>query len=265
MINKEIKKYLNRIHNMDINDLLRQLPDNSISCIYSDIDYNVGIRYSGKSYSKPFKEYISDYISLASESMRVLKEDGSAFFINYPKNNAFLWVRYLEDACHDVQEYIWVYNSNIGHSPRRFTTAHRSILHCMKSERSKFYKDNVAEPYINENDKRIRRLIKEGSKGRAPYSWQYADMVKNVTKNRGNVYHPCVIPNKISSLLIQSVTMPGDIVLILFAGSGSEIDICRRLGRDWISADLSDEYCEFIRRKLDAQILTFDAEEENEK
>jgi DNA modification methylase len=253
-----MKKFLNKIHNIDIHDLLRQLPDESIDMVYSDIDYNKGIRYHGKTYSKNFNEYITDYISLAAESTRVLKKTGSAFFINYPKNNAHLWVQYLDKAYYDTQEYVWVYNSNIGHSPRRFTTAHRSILHCMKSKNNKFFKDQVAEPYINETDKRIRRLIKEGSKGRSPYSWQYADMVKNVTKGSKKIDHPCVIPDRISSMLIQSVTEPGDVVLILFAGSGSEIDVCRKLGRNWISADLSEDYCEFIEKRLDNEILLFE-------
>jgi len=253
-----MKQYLNKIHNMDINDLLRQLPDNSIDCIYSDIDYNVGVKYSGKSYTKKFDEYISDYIGLAAESTRVLKDTGSVFFINYPRNNAYLWVQYLDKAYYDIQEYVWIYRANIGHSPRRFTTAHRSILHCMKSKDSKFYKKNVAEPYINLTDKRIRKLVREGSKGRLPYSWFYADLVKNITKNKEGTCHPCVIPSKISALLIRSVTIPGDTVLILFAGSGSEIEVCRKLNRNWISADLSIDYCEFINKKLDEQILTFE-------
>lgn len=253
-----MKKFLNKIHNMDIYELLRLLPDNSIDCIYSDIDYNKGIVYDGKSYTKGFDHYISDYIHLASESVRVLKNTGSAFFINYPRNNAFLWTKYLDAACGDVQEYIWSYRANIGHSPNRFTTAHRSILHARKTKSSVFYKENVAEPYINQSDKRIRKLMKSGSKGRSPYSWFYADLVKNVTKDKDMINHPCVIPDKISALLIQSVTMPGDIVLILFAGSGSEIDVCRKLDRSWISADLSRNYCERIQKRLDNQILTFD-------
>ena len=258
----KISSFLDRIHNKDINELLRELPDNSVDCIYSDIDYNVGIKYSGKSYTKAFEKYMSDYIALSAESTRVLKDNGSAFFINYPKNNAYLWVQYLDRAYYDVQEYVWVYNSNIGHSPRRFTTAHRSILHCMKSKENQFYKNNVAEPYVNQTDRRIRRLMKGGSRGRSPYSWFYADMVKNVSKWSKKIDHPCVIPSKISSMLIKSVTKPGDTVLVLFAGSGSEIDVCRKLGRHWISADLDSEYCEKIERKLDEYIITF--EEKND-
>jgi DNA modification methylase len=250
-------RFINKIHNMDIHALLRLLPDRSVDMVYSDIDYNKGIKYGDKRYTKHFNDYMSDYISLASESTRVLKNSGSAFFINYPRNNAYLWTRYLDDAYDDVQEYVWIYNSNIGHSPKRFTTAHRSILHCMKTQGSKFFKDQVAEPYLNQNDRRVRRLMKGGSKGRSPYSWFYADMVKNVSKWHKNVDHPCVIPDKVSALLIQSVTEPGDVILILFAGSGSEIDICRTLKRNWIAADLSEEYCEHIEKRLDKHILTF--------
>ena len=67
--------------------------------------------------------------------------------------------------------------------------------------------------------------------------------------------HPCVIPQKVSSLLIKSVTKPDDVVLILFAGSGSEIGVCRQLNLNWISADLSGEYCDYIEQKLDNYIL----------
>lgn len=259
-----IENYINKIHHMDIKELLRKLPSNSIDCVYSDIDYNVGIKYGGKSYSKAFKDYISEYIDLASESIRVLSPTGSAFFINYPRNNAYVWVNYLDSACHDVQEYVWFYRSNIGHSRKRFTTAHRTILHCMKSSKSVFYKNNVVEPYINQNDKRIKQRMHSGHKGRAPYSWIYADMVKNVTKSSQKIDHPCVIPDKVSSLLIKSVTKPGDTVLVLFAGSGSEIDVCRKLERNWIAADLSSEYCEHIERKLENPILIFEETKSND-
>ena len=35
---------------------------------------------------------------LAKESLRVLKDEGNLFFINYPKQNAYLRVKFLEDS-----------------------------------------------------------------------------------------------------------------------------------------------------------------------
>lgn len=114
-------KYVNQVFLADVMDLLKQLPDKSVDMVYGDPDYNVGVKYRDKTYTKAFDEYIEWYIEQAKESLRVLKDTGNLFFINYPKQNAYLRVKYLDGACYDVHEYVWVYNSNVGHSPKRFT------------------------------------------------------------------------------------------------------------------------------------------------
>lgn len=244
-----IDKFRNKIFNEDILKVLKQLPDNSVDMVYGDPDYNVGIKYNDKSYTKGFDEYIEWYIELAKESMRVLKNDGNMFLMNYPKQNAYLRVKYLDSICYDVHEYVWIYNTNVGHTPRRFTTAHRSILHCRKSENNKFYKDNVAEPYKNPTDKRILGNIANGSKGRMPYSWFYFDLVKNVSKEK--TFHACQIPQKLSEMFIKSCTMESDTVLILFGGSGSEICLCKELKRNFISAEMDVKYHRMIMDRLE--------------
>jgi len=87
----------------DVFELMRQLPDKSVDMVFSDPDYNVGVRYNGKSYTRSFEEYIEWYIELARESLRVLKDDGNMFFINYPKQNAYLRVRFLDEACYECK------------------------------------------------------------------------------------------------------------------------------------------------------------------
>ncbi|MDD5038079.1 MAG: site-specific DNA-methyltransferase [Dehalococcoidales bacterium] len=243
-----IEEYLNKVFLKDIFGLLKELPDKSVDMIFGDPDYNVGVKYGDKSYIKTFDEYIGWYISLAKESLRVLKDTGNMFLINYPKQNAYLRVKYLDEACYEVYDYVWLYNTNVGHTPKRFTTAHRSILHCRKSKDSNFYKDNVAVPYLNPTDKRIRMNMANGSKGRMPYDWLYFDLVKNVSKEK--TIHACQIPQKLSELLIKSCTIPGDIVLVLFGGSGSEIEICKIFDRRYISAEVDENYYNMILDRL---------------
>ena len=148
-----LDKYINKVFQKDIMEVLKELPAQSVDMVYGDPDYNVGIKYGGKSYTKTFDEYIGWYAELAKESLRVLKDTGNMFLINYPKQNAYLRVKYLDKACYEVSDYAWVYNTNVGHSPKRFTTAHRSILHCRKTKNNNFYKDNVAVPYQNQQIK----------------------------------------------------------------------------------------------------------------
>lgn len=247
-IKESIKDYLNKVFLKDILALLKELPDKCVDMIYGDPDYNVGIKYGNKFYTKTFSDYIEWYIELAKESLRVLKDTGNMFLINYPKQNAYLRVKYLEDACYEVVDYVWVYNTNVGHSPKRFTTAHRSILHCRKTRDNKFYKENVAVPYKNPTDRRILQNLANGSKGRMPYDWFYFDLVKNVSKEK--TFHSCQIPQKLSEMLIKSCTMPKDVVLILFGGSGSEIEICKALNRQYISAEIDEKYYKMIIDRL---------------
>jgi site-specific DNA-methyltransferase (adenine-specific) len=228
--------------------LLRRLPDESIDCVYADPDYNVGVKYNDVSYHKKFDEYVNWCIEWSTESRRVLKDDGNFFVINYPKNNAYLRTRYLDDAFYAVHEYVWVYNTNIGHSRNRFTTAHRSILHCTKSRNNRFFKNNVAVPYLNPADRRIKGQLAKGEKGRMPYSWLYFNLVKNVGLTK--TFHSCQIPEGLSRTLIASCTQSGDTVLVLFGGSGSEIVECAKLGRHYIAAEIDPQYCKLIERRL---------------
>jgi site-specific DNA-methyltransferase (adenine-specific) len=240
--------YVDEVYPGDILDLLGKLPDKSVDCVYADPDYNVGIKYNDVSYTKKFDDYISWCISWSSESHRVLKDDGNFFIINYPKNNAYLRTRYLDSTFFEVNEYVWVYNTNIGHSKRRFTTAHRSILHCTKSNENRFYKENVAQPYENPTDRRIKKIINSGGAGRMPYSWLYFNLVKNVGLMK--TFHSCQIPEGLSGTLIKASTRPNDLVLILFGGSGSEISQCVSLKRHYVSAEIDRKYYGLIMERL---------------
>lgn len=244
----DLQTFINNVYLGDVMTLLRHLPDNSVDMIYSDPDYNVGVKYGDKSYSTSFDKYTDWYIELCKHSLRVLKDDGNMFLINYPKQNAHLRVKFLDDACYEVIDYAWVYNSNIGHSPKKFTTAHRSILHCRKTAHNRFYKNAVAEPYQNLNDRRIKANLANGSAGRMPYDWFYFNLVKNVSKEK--TFHACQIPQELAEMLVSATTLPGDKVLIHFGGSGSEIDVCQKLGRDFIAAEIDKKYHRLITDRI---------------
>lgn len=236
------------LHNKDVLEVLSSLPDNSVDMVYGDPDYNVGIKYAGKSYTTKWSEYIDWYVKLTTESMRVLKPTGNLFMMNYPKQNAYLRVKCLDELAYDVQDYVWVYNTNVGHTRQRFTTAHRSILHATKSKDNVFYKEQVAVPYMNPTDKRIMQRMADGHTGRMPYSWFYFDLVKNVSKEKTS--HPCQIPTKLVEMLIKSSTKENDTVFVLFGGSGNELKLCRDLNRNFISAELSPIFYEQAKQLL---------------
>ena len=244
----DLSPWRNKVFQKDILEVLRELPDASLDMVYGDPDYGVGINYSGKKYITKWNEYIDWYIDLARECMRVLKPTGNLFLLNYPKQNAHLRVKFLDDAAVAVHDYVWVYNTNVGHSPSKLTNAHRSILHATKSKDNHFYKEQVAVPYQNPTDKRIKGRIAAGHIGRMPYSWFYFDLVKNVSKDK--TLHACQIPLPLVELLIKSSTREGDDCAILFGGSGSELVLCRALRRNFISCEMHPDYHRMIEERL---------------
>ena len=123
-----IDSFRNQVFNEDVLTVLQRIPDDSIGMIYGDPDYNVGINYAGSSYTLRWDAYIDWYIELTKECLRVLKPAGNLFLMNYPKQNSWLRCKYLDDAAYWVGDYVWIYNTNVGCTPRHFTTAHRSIL-----------------------------------------------------------------------------------------------------------------------------------------
>jgi len=282
-----MKIEINKIYHDDIFNVMKKIPNKTIDLVYSDPDYNVDISYNGKKYKKKFEEYIEWYINLASESFRVLKDDGNIFFINYPKQNSYLRVKYL-DSISFVNEYVWIYNTNIGQTKNRFTTAHRTILHVTKTKNNKWYKNQVVEEYKNPKDKRIMKLMEIDSDadsiddhpdeyifrhinkthkekaitnnvGRMPYDWMYYDLVKNISRDK--TIHPCQIPDGLVRKLFGASTKRGDLILIHFGGSGGEILVAKEMGRNWISADLVKLYVDMIDYRLDHNMKYIDIDD----
>jgi len=290
---KDISSVSNICFNHDVIETLKQCKKQGIKfkMIYGDPDYNVDINYSGKKYTMEWNDYMNWYGELTKLSLECLEDDGHLFMLNYPKQNSHLRVKYLEDESIDIDEsidskqmlkngnineYVWIYNSNVGMSKKRFTTAHRSILHITKSQSAVLNKGNYWMPFKNPGpvaQKMKKKLMSSGlseqesikisqehisKNGRSPYSWideieldssvMYHDLVKNVSKEKS--FHPCQIPTKLVSGLIQSSTVEGDNVFILFGGSGNELLMCNQINRKFTSCEIYKKYYKLIQDTL---------------
>ena len=57
-----VNDFRNKVFNDDILKVLKKLPDDSLDMVYGDPDYIVGVKYSGKNYTKKRDEYINWYL-----------------------------------------------------------------------------------------------------------------------------------------------------------------------------------------------------------
>jgi hypothetical protein len=118
----------------------------------------------------------------------------------------------------------------------------------------------VRQPYRNPNDKRIRQLVANGSKGSKSYNWLLCEQVKNISAVKTE--HPCQMPLTVMERIV-GVT-PCETVIDPFMGSGTTGIACIRTGRRFIGIEVSPIYYELAKeriiRELEQQLLPLDGE-----
>lgn len=88
--------------------------------------------------------------------------------------------------------------------------------------------------------------------------WYYPNGKYNSTKDVVAFKHPAVMPEQLCNDHIISWSNEGDIVLDPFMGSGTTAKVARALGRHYIGFEISAEYCDIIRQRLEQTKTLFD-------
>lgn len=190
----------------------------------TDPPYNQGYAYN------QYKDRMSeeDYIELLSHIPT------PCVIIHYPEETINLLPKAIKSKCEQV--VCWVYNSNTGKQSRLI-----SWWGCKPDFRK------VRQPYKNLNDKRIQKRIAEGKTGAKLYDWWNINQVKNVSKEKTE--HPCQIPEELISKIIRTTAKDNELIIDVFAGSGTTGVVAESLGYDSICYEVDEKYCEIIRNR----------------
>lgn len=71
----------------------------------------------------------------------------------------------------------------------------------------------------------------------------------NVSKQHN---HPTQKPEKLTAALINTCSRPNDLVIVPFAGSGTECAMAAKYGRKWIGFDIEQQYCDMTNNRAKA-------------
>ncbi|MGL4424573.1 MAG: DNA-methyltransferase, partial [Gemmataceae bacterium] len=64
--------------------------------------------------------------------------------------------------------------------------------------------------------------------------------------------HPCQMPEALLERIVRVSTNPGDVVFDPFGGSGTTLAAAKKLGRHYLGVELSENYADGIRKRLQA-------------
>lgn len=194
--------------------------------VVTDPPFNVGYGYNSYKDKMDEEEYLEMLAGFAT---------GEAVIIHYPEMLHKLSMKLGKAPTRIVS---WVYNSNTGRQ-------HRDIA--FYGVTPDFRK--VRQPYKNPNDKRIKERIAQGKLGGRLYDWWNVNQIKNDTKNKDNINHPCVMPVEVMKNIIG--ILPEDYTILdPFMGSGTTGVACKELRRDFIGIEIDDEYFKLCERRL---------------
>jgi len=208
---------------------------NNINLIITDPPYNIGWKYGSKVNDKK-KNYDEWCVEWAELCFNSLTPQGVLCIINYPENNNVLFANLIKKGYHFIQQLIWNYPTNIGHSKSKYTRSYRTILIFSKNKNYTF--NPLKQDYKNPTDKRIKQRIKEGHLGVTHYDVFTYNLCKNVSKAKKN-NGINQLPSELVYMLINSFSNEQDFILDPFVGNGTVIDISEKLNRNSIGIDVN--------------------------
>lgn len=216
-------------------DCIKELPKlKDIDLIVTDPPYNIGWKYSSKVNDRK-KDYHAWCLQWAELCIKSLKSTGILAIINYPENNNILYSNLVSLGYNFIQQLIWNYPTNVGHSKKRYTRSYRTILIFSKGKDYTF--NPYKQQYKNPNDKRIKERIKQG---RLPnhYDIFNINLCKNVSKDK-NKNGINQLPKELVTMLIETYSKKADTVLDPFVGNGTVMNIANELNRQGIGIDIN--------------------------
>ena len=163
---------------------------------------------------------------------------------------------------------VWYYTFGVN-CTQKFSRSHAHLFHFVKDENN--FTFNAEDPQVRVPS--ARELVyadkRANPAGRLPDdtwilrpqdlpdgfqptddTWYFARVAGTFKERQG--FHGCQMPEQLLGRIIRVSSNPGDIVLDPFAGSGTTLAVAKKLGRQWIGCELSEEYVRAATERLEA-------------
>lgn len=246
---------------------MAQIPANSVDLVIADPPYNaskgnawkwdnsVELPGFGGNWSKIMADWdnksLSDYFAFTvawlKEVKRIVRPTGSIWVHGTFHNNGIINFAMQLLEIEIINEVVWYKRNSFPNlSGRRLTASHETILwsHTGGKKRQYFFNYdaarelNLGAEIVKAPGKQLRTV------------WDIPNNKERREISHGK--HPAQKPVGLIRRLLEISTRPGDIVLVPFAGSGSECVAAKESGRGFLGFENDREYYDLAQRRLQA-------------
>ena len=264
--------FTNKILLGDCGEVLKSFPDNSVDLIFTSPPY---ADQRKKTYGgvRP-DDYVNWFLPKAEQFLRVLKPTGT-FILNIKERvvngerHTYVIELILEMRKQGwiwTEEYMWhKKNSYPGKWPNRFRDNWERLIQFNKSKNFNMYQEAVMVPVGEWAKERLSKLsqtdrTRDESKvgsgfGKNVSNWVGRDLVYptnviHLATECFNRNHSAAFPIELPKWFIKLYTLPGDLVLDPFLGSGTTALAAIQLARSYVGIDLNPEYVNISRSRV---------------
>lgn len=268
-----------KIHQGDCIAGMQQLTPGSVDLVFADPPFNIGYQYDVYEDRLAAEDYLQWSREWMQATYQALRPDGTFWLAIGDDFAAELKIEALQAGFHCRSWVIWYYTFGVN-CTNKFTRSHTHLFHFVKDrEQFTFRADDLdnrvpSARMLVYNDKRgnpqgrlpddtwiipparvaetfaLRPQDLEDCFQPTESDW-YFPRVAGTFKERAG-FHGCQMPEQLLGRIIRTCSHEGELVMDPFAGSASTLVVAKKLNRDFVGFELSQDYAAAGSERLTA-------------
>lgn len=248
--------FIDKIFYGDSLCLMNSLPDACVDLVIADPPYNMTKIYAGTPFRKKDAEEYENWLrSWLVPLKRILKPAASLYVCSEWQSSCSV-ERVLRENYFVRSRITWEREKGRA-SKNNWKNASEDIWFCTVSEKFDFHLDavkikrRVIAPYRDAaGDPKDWKEVNGAKYRETAPSNLWTDISVPFWSMPENTEHPTQKPEKLFAKLILASSVPGNLVLDPFLGSGTSAVTAHKLGRRYLGIEREKEYCLFALKRL---------------
>jgi site-specific DNA-methyltransferase (adenine-specific) len=241
----------------DCLQILPYIQDAVVDMVFADPPFNLGKEYGSRSNDNRSElEYVEWCKRWLVECVRSLKPGGALFLYNLPKWNVVLGA-YLGDLGLTFRHWIAIEISASLPISGRLHPSHYSLLYYTKGKPKTFRKIRTPIQLCRHCDREIKDYGGHRS-AMNPKGVNLKDVWTDIPPVRHRKFksqnrRANALSTKILDRVVELATLPGELVMDPFGGSGTTYAVCEKKDRHWLGAEI--DFSADIAERLESQVI----------
>lgn len=247
--NKLPDEYVNKIIIGNSENILKNIPDNSIDLIFTSPPYNFGLDYAQNQDAHYWEDYFSKLFKVFKECIRVTKYGGRIIVNVQPLFSDYIPSHHLISNFFIKEKLIW----------KGEILWEKNNYNCKYTAWGSW--KSPSNPYLKYTWEFIEVFCKGDLKKTGDgkdidisadefKKWVVAKWSIAPERNMKNYGHPAMFPEELVERILKLFSYKEDIILDPFNGVGSTTVVAKMLGRKYVGIDISDEYCKVAEQRI---------------